>query len=233
MSLDWILPLLVGVIASAVTVLTAWQAVRSRTVHSVLWSTGLGLWAFSAFAQAAAFLAGWNVPLYKAYYFAAIALAGFLGAGTIGFIVRRQRLVQGFTAYILAVTALFAVAILLAPVDVARLATPVVGGLALPSSVRLWTPFINVPGGFGFVGGAAYSYVRLRRPFALLITIGAAVPAVGGILARFALPQALPYTDFVGIAFLAAGIILSVRPSERLRMAPREISASDVSVPKD
>jgi hypothetical protein len=223
MAFEYVLAFVVGGIASAMAAATAWRFVTSRKRHHLFWSVGLALWAVSAFGQGIALVSGWSVPMYKAYYVSAIALAGFLGAGTLKLIVHRRRVLLAFDAYILAMTAILAVAIAWAPVDEDVLRTAVVGGLALPSSARIWSPFINIPGGIAFIGGAAYSYVKLRKPFALLIAIGAATPAVGGVLARFAFPAALPFTDFIGVVFLAAGIVLSFRPAETPR--PAELPA--------
>src|SRR3989304_1932038 len=40
-------------------------------------------------------------------------------------------------------------------------------------------PLVNLPGGIAFAGGAAYSTARTRKAFAVLITLGAALPAEG------------------------------------------------------
>jgi hypothetical protein len=105
-------------------------------------------------------------------------------------------------------------AISLSPLNLEVLKEPVVGGLALPSNARLLAPFINIPGGITFIGGAAYTFVRSRKLYALLITLGALAPALGGTLARFALPGFLPFTDFIGILMLSVGIYLSIQPKK-------------------
>ncbi len=214
MAIEWILSFVVGAVASVVALLMVQRFLVKRQLHQALWALGLGMWAVSAFAQGAAILYGWTVASYKLYYFAAISLAGFLGAGTAGLILRRRKLFQGFVAYIAGVTVLFGVAVTLAVVNEGLLQETVVGGLAFPSEVRIWTPFINVPGGIAFIGGAAYGFFRTRRLFALLITLGALTPAIGGTLARFSFPWVLPFTDFVGIACLSAGVLLSMTPAE-------------------
>jgi hypothetical protein len=219
---EFVLAFVVGGIASVMAAITGWRFVATRKAHHMFWSVGMALWAASAVAQGIALVSGWSVPMYKAYYVSAIALAGFLGAGTLELVLRRRRALLAFDGYILGMTGILGLAVALAPVDETLLGTAVIGGLALPSGARIWSPFINIPGGIAFIGGAAYSYVKLRRPFALLITIGAATPAVGGVLARFAMPAALPFTDFIGVVFLAAGIVLSLRPLE----TPSPVEAS-------
>ncbi len=210
--IEWILSLIVGSIASVVAVSIFRVYYRKRKAHHLMWCVGLALWGISAFAQGYAALAGWPVPLYRLYYFSAISLAGFLGAGTLGLIVSSQRMVfKGFSGYIVFITAVLGIAVSVATVDLEVLKDVVVGGLALPSNVRLIAPFINIPGGVTFIGGAAYSLVRTKKVYALLITLGASVPAIGGILARFAIPGFLPFTDFFGILFLTLGIYVSTK----------------------
>ncbi len=170
--------------------------------------------------QASAILIGWTVPVYKLYYFSAIVLTGFLGVGTVGLLFSHRRAYRPYVLYVVYTTLLFGLLVVFAAVNEALLATsPVVGGLAFPDNVRIWTLPINIPGGIAFIGGAAWSFWVTRRPYALYIALGALIPAVGGTLARFALPFFLPFTDFFGIVFLSAGVYLSARP------APRPVSA--------
>lgn len=211
MLVETLLSVIVGGVAASFSGFLGYRYVRRQRLYHLLWGIGLGLWALSAFAQGYAFAVGWTVGLYKAYYVSAISLAGFMGAGTLGLILKRPRPFLGFVAYILAVSLLLGVAVGLAPVDESVLANAAVGGTALPSGVRLLSPLINVPGGIAFIGGAFYTLWRTRKPFALLIGIGALTPAVGGILARFGMPYVLPFTDFAGVVFLSAGIYLSLK----------------------
>src|SRR3989304_6186073 len=82
---------------------------------------------------------------------ASYILAGFLGAGTIGLVLRRRRVFQIFAAYVVGFAALFAVLLALAPVDATLFSQATIGGLALPSNVRVWTPFVSIPGGIAFI----------------------------------------------------------------------------------
>lgn len=220
MAVEEVLSFAVGTVAAIIAFVMFSKFWEKRRLHHLLWAVGLILWATSSFAQGAAILVGWTIPSYKLYYFAAIALAGFLGAGTLGLISRRTKLVRGFATYIVGACAVFAVALALAPVDEAVLARVFVGGQALPSNVRLLTPLINIPGGIAFIGGALFTVVKTRKWFAVFITLGATLPALGGILARFSLPWVLPFTDFFGIVFLSAGVYLS------LKLAPTPLKAS-------
>lgn len=222
---EWLIAAFSGGVATVTAVKVYYTYARSWALHQLFWGVGLTLWALTGFAQAYAFAAAWQTPVYKAYYFSAVLLAGFLGAGTMGLILRGHIFVKALYGYVLALAVVMGVSLIYAPVDEARLRTALVGGLALPSSIRLIAPFINIPGGVAFIGGALYSFVKTRKLYALLITLGAATPALGGVLARFETPGLLHLTDFVGITLLSAGIFLSARgkrasPAEGVEMPP-------------
>jgi len=210
---ETVLSFVVGIVASLVAAYMLSRYLVTRKAHHLLWSVGLALWATSSFGQGTAFVSGWSVASYKLYYFSAILLAGFLGAGTLGLVLRRRRVFRVFAAYVIGFAAAFGLLLVLAPVDEGVLAQAAIGGQALPAGVRMWTPLVNIPGGIAFIGGAAYSIVRTRKAFAVLITLGAALPALGGILARLGVPWVLPFTDFAGIACLSAGIVMTLRPA--------------------
>src|SRR3990172_702926 len=186
---ETVLSFVVGIVASLVAAYMLSRYLVTRKAHHLLWSVGLALWATSSFGQGTAFVSGWSVASYKLYYFSAILLPGFLVAAAFGLLL------------------------VLAPVDEGVLAQAAIGGQALPAGVRMWTPLVNIPGGIAFIGGAAYSIVRTRKAFAVLITLGAALPALGGILARLGVPWVLPFTDFAGIAGPSAGVVLTLRPA--------------------
>lgn len=203
-----------GIIALTMAGVMFQKFAKKRKLHHLFWALGLLTWGITDFAQAWAILIGWTVPIYKLYYFSAITLAGFLGVGTVGLLFSEHRAYPSYVVYVVYTTLLFGLLVAFATVDEVLLAvTPIVGGLAFPDSVRIWTLPINIPGGIAFIGGAAFSFYATRKAYALYITLGALIPALGGTLARFALPGFLPFTDFFGIAFLAAGVYLSARPA--------------------
>ncbi len=214
LTVQWVLSIVVGIIALAMAGVMFRKFYRKRKLHHLFWALGLATWGITDFAQAWAILIGWTVPIYKLYYFSAITLAGFLGVGTVGLLFSKHRAYPSYVVYVVYTTLLFGILVAFATVDEVLLAvTPIVGGLAFPDSVRIWTLPINIPGGIAFIGGAAFSFYATRRAYALYITLGALIPALGGTLARFALPGFLPFTDFFGIAFLAVGVYLSARPA--------------------
>lgn len=222
--LELALSLAVGAVAAGMAGYLFLKYAGGRKLHNLLWGVGLALWSISAFTQASSlYLDGWIAPVYRLYYFAAIALVGFLGAGTLGLIWPQSRLYPAFNVYIVYFTTVLAVVVALGPLDLAALATPVAGGAGMAFTTLPFTLPINVPGGIFFIGGAAFSIYKTKKLFAVFITLGAIMPAVGGILARFAIPGFLPFTDFVGISFLSAGVYLSTRVA---RPAPQVETAA-------
>ncbi len=211
------LGVIVGIIATLMAVWVVIRYFQSRFSRYLWWSAGLLLWALSAFCQSYALLLEWKPWIYKLYYFSAITLVGVLGAGTLGLIIGEQRTLEQqvvyylYVGFILFFSVKLAFALYQAPVFVERLHERVIGGLALPSSVRQWSPWINIPGGVIFIGGAVYSFWKTKALYALFIVIGALIPALGGIFARFQLPYLLPFTDLLGILFLSWGVFLALK----------------------
>ncbi len=216
LTVQWILSIVAGAVALSVAAIMFRKYAAQRKLHYLFWALGETFWGIADLGQASAILIGWTVPVYKLYYFSAIVLSGFLGVGTVGLLYSQRREYPAYVVYVVCTTLIFALLVAFAAVNEALLAaTPIVGGLAFPGNVRIWTLPINIPGGIAFIGGAAWSFWRTRRAYALYIALGALIPAIGGTLARFALPFALPFTDFFGIAFLSAGVYLSTRPAPR------------------
>jgi hypothetical protein len=212
MNLESILSLVAGVIALAVAVTVFRVYLSKRKVHHLLWAVGMVLWSASDFTQLYALVIGWTVPVYLLYFFCSIMLAGFLGAGTLYLVAPGRRISTYYFWFNVVCAAILAILLVTTPVNKTALQTAVAGANAITSAyVGLIAAIVNTPALITFVGGAAYSFVRTKRLYALLITIGAFLAALGGILATALLPQFLPYTDFVGVSFLGAGFFLTLK----------------------
>ncbi|HTP54872.1 MAG TPA: hypothetical protein VML94_07970 [Thermoplasmata archaeon] len=212
MNLESVLSLVAGIIALAVALTVFRVYLIKRKVHHLLWAVGMVLWSASDFTQLYALVVSWNVPVYLLYFLCSIMLAGLLGAGTLYLVAPGHRISTYYFWFNVACAVILAILLVTTPVNKAALQTAVVGANAITSAyVGLVAAVVNTPALFTFVGGAAYSFVKTRRLYALLITIGSALAAFGGILATALLPQFLPYTDFVGVSFLGAGFFLTFK----------------------
>lgn len=211
MGLESALPLITGIIAIVISSVLLDMYVKKKKIHYPLWAAGMLLWAMSDITQFYALLAGWTVPIYLTYYFCSVMLAGFLGAGTLCLVFPKSRVSKLYIWFnVIAAVALFA-SLAVSPINAAALKQAVAGANGISGPSRYIAALVNIPALFTFAGGALYSFVRTRKIYALLITIGALIPALGGILAAVAIPQLLPFTDILGILFLGAGFYLSFR----------------------
>jgi len=84
-----------------------------------------------------------------------------------------------------------------------------VAGLAMSSSVRIFSPMLTIPGATALIGGALYSYFRTGGRFNLYIAIGALVVAVAGGMARVGITDLFYVGEMVGITLMYFGFIES------------------------
>ncbi len=210
MNVESIMPLVAGILALVISLVLARMYVQRRKVHLLLWSIGMLLWAVSDFTQLYAIIAAWTVPIYLSYFFSSIMLAGFLGAGTVYLVFPKSNISTWYAWFNVIAAIALAVTIIVTPLKESALQEAVTGANPITSPIaNAIAAIVNIPALFTFAGGALYSFVKTRKAYALLIFIGAIIPAVGGTLATVAIPQLLPFTDFFGILFLGVGFYLS------------------------
>lgn len=206
------MPLVAGAIALAISIVLARMYARKHRIYHLLWTIGMLLWAVSDFTQLYAIVAVWTVPIYLAYFFGSIMLAGFLGAGTLCLVFPKSRISVGYVWFNVIAAVALAITIIATPLNASALQAAVTGANPITSTIaNTIAALVNIPALFTFASGALYSFVKTRKVYALLIFIGAVIPALGGALATIAIPQLLPFTDFFGILFLGAGFYLSFR----------------------
>ena len=205
-----ILPLVVGIIALAISVILLDKYRSAKRMYHLLWSLGMFLWAVSDFTQFYAIALKWTSAIYLTYFFSSIMLAGFLGAGTVYLAMPKGRAAPIYLWFNIIAAIVLLLAMLSTPLDSTALQNAIAGANGMPGISNDIAALVNIPALFTFVGGALYSYIKQKRFYALLIAVGGAVPAVGGTLAAVAIPALLPYTDFIGIAFLSVGFYLSL-----------------------
>jgi hypothetical protein len=206
-------PLVTSLVALAFGVLVLRQYGQRRGAHQLTWGVALLVFAFAAFCEFYSEVWGWSVGLYRVYYVCAAALVAYLGLGTV-YLIWKRRVGHICLAVVLVLTAAMAVAALMAEVDASALAPGVtVAGKAMPSSVRVFSPLLTVPGSLALIGGAvesawvfrknrAYSYRVVANVF---IAAGALVIAAAGALARFGGTGLLYPAEMVGIIVMFVG----------------------------
>ena len=206
-------PLVTSLVALLFGVLVFLQYRQRRGIHQLVWGIALLIFAFAAFCEFYSEVWGWLVGLYRVYYVAAAALVAYLGLGTV-YLIWKRRAGDVCLGVALVLTTAMAVAALRAEVDTTALVPGVtVAGRAMPSSVRMLSPMLTVPGSLALIGGAVQSAWLFRRNRAyshrvianVLIAAGALVIAGAGALARFGGTGLLYPAEMVGIIVMFLG----------------------------
>ena len=229
MSANVFLPLLSSLISVVFAAMLVEQFRRRRKPYQLVWTLGLVWYAVSTGAEFLGNAWGWDVSLYRLWYLTgAFFVAAYLGMGTIYLLAPRR--VANVVMAALAVASAYAVyRVLAAPVEAALLpaAGQAVSGHALPSDVRVLTPFFNIFGAGALILGAAYSawvfwrrrIMRHRVVSNALIAVGAFIPGVTGGLSRFGFTEALFLGELLGVVLIFAGFLVSIEVFERRAVA--------------
>lgn len=191
------------------------QYFERKKPYQLIWSIALFMFTLAAFFEFYAGALGWPPLMYRIYYVTAASLVAYLGLGTLYLLTPR------WFAHLCAVLITGTVMAMLyfalrATVDLEVLKSAVqVAGKAMPRQVRLFSPFLTVPGSFVLIGGAIYSawifwkrkILRDRMIANIFIAVGAFVVASGGSLARFGRSEFLYLTEMIGVAIMFYGFL--------------------------
>lgn len=182
--------------------------------HLLWWGIGIVTYGAGTLIESVNTLAGWSVPLFKAWYIAGALLGGApLAIGTI-YLLWSNR--AGHVAVVLlcltvGITSIF---VILSPikmelVDPHLLSSRVLGWQA----IRRVSPFINSAAFLFLVGGAVYSAIRFfKHPASrhvsvgnIFIAVGALLPGVGGVGSRMGHTELLYIGEFIGVILIWFG----------------------------
>lgn len=183
------------------------QYSERRKVHQFLWACGLLIFSLTTLFEFVSELYGWNVSMYRTYYIMIAALVAVLGLGTVFLFSRRAGI--ALALYFAVTGTVLVISVLNANVDEEKLKQGIAGGSAMPSRVRMLSPFLTIPGSIALIGGALYSWYLTRRSYNLLIAAGALLIASGGGLSRFGVEWALYVLELLGISVMYIGFIKS------------------------
>ncbi|MCL4459878.1 MAG: hypothetical protein M1136_05900 [Chloroflexi bacterium] len=219
--MDTVLPFLSSAISFVFAAAVFAQYLARRKPYQLLWSLGLLFYGLSAGCEFLAGVSGWNVTVYRVWYVTgAFFVAAYLGMGTVYLLAPRR--VAHLVMLILGLGSLMAIYLVFtASVNVALLPTSSkVSGVAMPNYVRLLTPIFNIFGTVALAGGALYSaWLFWRRQILphrvvanILIAIGAFMPAIGGTLARFNIPEFFYLGELLGAVIIFIGFLKSLEP---------------------
>ena len=217
MSLKSLLPLAASALSLVYAFMVFNQFRTRKKMHQLVWTVSFLLFTFAAFAEFYSEVAGWNPTLYRFYYVSAASLVAFMGAGTV-YLLANRALAHGFLAIIVAVTLTMLWKALGAQLLTENFVAGVtVAGKAMPSSVRIFSPILTIPGTLALVGGALMSWWRTRTVYNLFIAAGAFIIAGSGSMARLGQAQFLYLGEMVGIVVLFYGFMRSREVSRKPR----------------
>ena len=220
-----LLPLAAALVALIFAGKLASSWLRRRAAQKLFWGFGFTLFAMAAASEAVAFRHGWNVALFRVYYLAGgVLTVAYLGAGSAWLLLpKRGRDVM--LGALLTATAAAIVAVLLAPVQAAALATSAAGqpppNHVLGGHAFLWAVSLNSVGTLALIGGSLLSIVRRQRVRAnAWIASGAICVAAATGLSRAGDTSLVYVGELIGIALMFCGFTLTaprpkpVRPVE-------------------
>jgi len=212
-----IIPLVSSIVSLVFAIVVLDQFFAQRKPYQLIWALGLLMYFISMGSASWMEASEWNVIAYQLWYlFGATLVAAYLGMGTLYLLTPRR------TAHIimavLLLASLYAIfRVFTASIDLSTLRY--LSGDAMPSEVRLLTPFFNIFGTIALVGGAIYSaLVFWRRRLMphrvisnILIAVGGILPALGGTLARFGLSSSTAQALLIllGVAIIFIGFLRS------------------------
>ncbi|MBI2853166.1 MAG: hypothetical protein HYX84_08755 [Chloroflexi bacterium] len=210
-----IIPLLSAIVSLVFALSVLDQFFARRKPYQLVWALGLLMYFVATAAEFWMEAQEINAVAYRLWYlFGAILVAAYLGMGTL-YLLASRRTAHIFMAVLGLVSVYAVVRVFAAPLDLNALTY--LSGEAMPSGVRLLTPFLNSFGTLALVGGALFSaFVFWRRRFMphrvisnILIVLGAILPALGGTRMRLGAPEMFYLLELFGVIIIFAGFLRS------------------------
>lgn len=192
--------------------------------HLLFWAIGMVFYGIGGLMEGLYGLFGWNTLVFRLWYlFGAILVAAWLGQGTI-YLLAKEKTAR--ISMIILLVLSIAAAVYVFTFDISQPAVAMEelsGKIIYPDeglSPRKTTPFFNIYGTLGLVGGAIYSaWIFFRKRVFLhrvlgnvLIATGGLFPAFGGSFSRLGIDGALYITEFIGAVLMFIGFWRATTP---------------------
>ncbi len=194
--------------------------------HLLLWGIGMIFYGIGGLMEGLFGLYGWNTLGFKLWYlFGAILVAAWLGQGTI-YLLAKEKTAKISMIILLILSILVAFYVFSFDISQPAVAMEELSGkLVYPDtgfSPRKTTPFFNIYGTLGLVGGAVYSaWIFFRKRVFLhrvlgnvLIALGGLFPAFGGSFSRLGIDGALYISEFIGAVLMFIGFWRATTPMD-------------------
>ncbi|MFQ6125178.1 MAG: hypothetical protein ACE5R6_11325 [Candidatus Heimdallarchaeota archaeon] len=216
-----ILPFFTTLISGAFTISVFLQYRRRKKTHQLVWAIALAIFCVTAFFEAYSEIFDWNSPVYKAYYVLAAVQVLILGSGTV-YLLHDKKVIGNayvpplFLSYGLVVGLIMSYKVATTSVYVEKFVKGIiVAGTAMPDSARSFSPLLTIPGSIALIGGALYSWIKIRRRFNLYIALGALIVAMSGGIARMGITDAIYLGEMIGVTLMYFGFLESDRILKR------------------
>ena len=190
-------------------------------LHLWWWAFGIAVYGVGTFTEAATSIAGWNEPMFRAWYISGALLGGApLAQGTV-YLLLSRRTAHVLTAVLIGFVMIASAAVMLSPIAYSQVETHRLTGRVFEWQwVRRFSPFVNIYAVVFLIGGAILSALRYsgnpatrHRAIAnVLIAIGAILPGIGGTATRMGYTEVLYVTELAGLLLTWLGYRMSVRP---------------------
>lgn len=238
------LPLLFSVVTTVISavfaafVLRRWLNARRaghHRPHLLAWGIGLVLYCIGGLGQVVLSFT-WSGFFFALWYWSgAIAVAPWLGQGTIYLLVRRGNIARNIQmALILVCVMTLPWALFFTPLDGSAWQpgidmVSIVNEVMQRGGVRGFVPVMNIWGTIALVGGALYSAHLFRRKQIManrvignwLIAAGGLLPALGGALIRLDLTILKYPAEMFGVILIFAGFLIATNIPDDARQPKR------------
>mgnify|MGYP000117789609 CR=1 FL=1 len=225
LSVSFVFSFVTAVVSAIFAVVVFRRWTEKHRPHLLAWGIGLALYFVGSFSQAALALV-WS-PLFFAlwYWSGALAVAPWLGQGTVYLLVRRGNIARNIQMALILVSLMtLPWALFLTPLDGSAWhpgvnLTAIIDQVMQKGGVRGFVPIMNLWGTVALVGGALYSARLFRRKQILrhrmlgnwLIAAGGLLPALGGALLRLGVPDLQYVGAMVGVILIFAGFLVATQ----------------------
>jgi hypothetical protein len=177
----------------------------SRSRPQLMWGSGLAIATAAMGVESVVYLGVVTSPILQAYVFFSAAIVGVLSLGATK-ILRSPRIERFYTGYIVATSALVAVASALTPLPNSMVSSGIITGNP-PIMLIVLSSLVTVPATVVLLTATALSLRRSWRWQTLLMAAGAIILGAGGALYIASFPIALYYAEFIGILLLFLGLV--------------------------
>lgn len=244
LSLPFILSVISSIVTGAFAVMVLGRWWSKRRPHLFAWGVGLALYFVGSVSQVILALT-WSPLFFGLWYWAgAIAVAPWLGQGTVYLLWRKGNIARNIQMALLLVCVMTLPWMLfLTPLDGSYWypgadMTQIFASVMPPfrGSVRVFAPVMNVWGTVALVGGAVWSAWLFRRKQIMrnrvvgnwLIAVGGLLPALGGTLILLGSPAFKYAGEMLGAILIFLGFLLATNlPDDAPSAQPEAQAAGD------